>query len=84
MHLCLWWGIGLALIGIYSYVWTYIPFVQDIIQSIWSLPMVVTGSWVIIIVWVVTDIISKVETEMLMQKYDTSDLDKLSENISKL
>ena len=84
MHLCLWWGIWLALIGIYSYIWTYIPFVQDIIQAIWSLPMVVTGSWVIIIVWVVTEIINKVKTEMLMQKYDSSDLDKLSENINKL
>jgi preprotein translocase subunit SecY len=44
MHLCLWGGIGLALIGIYSYIWTYIPFIQDIIQAIGSLPMVVTGS----------------------------------------
>ncbi|MDD3262325.1 MAG: preprotein translocase subunit SecY [Candidatus Absconditabacteria bacterium] len=84
MHLCLWGGIGLALVGIYSYIWTYIPFVQDIIQAIGSLPMVVTGSGVIIIVGVVTEIINKVKTEMLMQKYDSSDLDKLSENINKL
>lgn len=84
MHLCFRWGIGLAVIGIYSYVWTYIPFIQDVIQSIGSLPMVVTWSGVIIIVWVVQDVIDKVKTEMLMQKYDSSDLDKLSENINLL
>lgn len=84
MHLCLWGGIGLALVGIYSYIWTYIPFVQDIIQAIGSLPMVVTGSGVIIIVWVVQDVMSKAKTEMMMQKYDSSDLDKLSQNINKL
>jgi len=78
MHLCFWGGLGLAFIGIYSYIWNYIPFVQDIIQSVWGLPMIVTGSWVIIIVWVVQDLMSKIKTEMLMQKYDTSDLDKLS------
>ncbi|AHB40864.1 Protein translocase subunit SecY [candidate division SR1 bacterium RAAC1_SR1_1] len=84
MHLCLWGGIGLALVGIYSYIWTYIPFVQDIIQAIGSLPMVVTGSGVIIIVGVVQDVMSKAKTEMMMQKYDSSDLDKLSQNINKL
>jgi len=78
MHLCLWGGVGLALIGIYSYVRNYIPFVQDIIQTIGSMPMIVTGSGVIIIVGVVQELISKIQTEMLMQKYDTSDLDKLS------
>lgn len=78
MHLCLWGGVGLALIGIYSYVWTYIPFIQEIIQSIGSMPMIVTGSGVIIIVGVVQEIRGKMQTEMLMQKYDTSDLDKLS------
>jgi preprotein translocase subunit SecY len=46
--------------------------------------MVVTGSWVIIIVWVVQDVMNKAKTEMMMQKYDSSDLDKLSENINKL
>ena len=78
MHLCLWGGVGLALIGIYSYVRNYIPFVQDIIQTIGSMPMIVTGSGVIIIVGVVQELISKTQTEMLMQKYDTSDLDKIS------
>ena len=81
MHLCLWGGVGLGLVGIYSYIWTYIPFIQDIIQSIGGLPMIVTGSGVIIIVGVVQDLMNKIKTEMMMQKYDTSDLDKLSQDI---
>jgi len=70
MHLCLrgWWW--LALIGIYSYILNYLPFIQEIVQSLWSLPVVVTGSGVIIIVGVVQDLINKVESELLMQKYD--------------
>jgi preprotein translocase subunit SecY len=77
MHLCLWGGVGLALIGIYSYIWNYIPFVQDIIQSIGSLPMVVTWSGIIIIVGVVQEIVNKINTEMLMQRYDKVDLDTM-------
>jgi len=70
MHLCLWGGSWLALIGIYSYVIHYIPFIQDVVQSLWSLPIVVTGSGVIIIVWVVQDLLNKVDAELLMKKYD--------------
>lgn len=70
MHLCLWGGIGLALIGVYSYVLNYLPFIQTIVQSLGSLPVVVTGSGVIIMVWVVQDIINKTETEILMAKYE--------------
>lgn len=84
MHLCLWWGAGLAFIGIYSYVLNYIPFIQDIVQSIGSLPVVVTGSWVIIIVGVVQDIMNKVKTDMLMKKYDTMDLSRVSDSIKSL
>ncbi|MEI8091171.1 MAG: hypothetical protein WCG98_02745 [bacterium] len=36
--------------------------------------MVVTGSGVIIIVGVVQDIVGKVKTDMLMQRYDKIDL----------
>lgn len=71
MHLCLWGGIGLAFIGIYSYILNYIPFIQDIALSLGSLPVVVTGSGVIIIVGVVQDIMNKVRGDMLMTKYDT-------------
>lgn len=70
MHLCLRGWMWLALIGIYSYILNYIPFISDIIVSLWSLPVVVTWSWVIIMVWVVQDIINKVKTELLMQRYE--------------
>ena len=78
MHLCLWWGAGLAFIGIYSYLLNYIPFIQTLVQSLWSLPVVVTGSGVIIIVWVVQEIMSKIKTDMLMQRYDKIDLSSLN------
>jgi len=78
MHLCLWWGAGLAFIGIYSYLLNYIPFIQTLVQSLGSLPVVVTGSGVIIIVWVVQEIMNKIKTDMLMQRYDKIDLNTLS------
>jgi len=84
MHLCLWWGAGLAFIGVYSYILNYIPFIQDIVQSVGSLPVVVTGSWVIIIVWVVQDVMNKIKTDLLMRKYDTMDLARVSDGIKKL
>ena len=34
MHLCLWGGISLGIVGIYTYVLTYIPFVEQAIQTI--------------------------------------------------
>jgi preprotein translocase subunit SecY len=69
-HLCFWWGIGLAGIGVYTYVLQYIPIVQNITQSLWTLPVIVTGSGVIIIVWVVQEIVNKINSELLMHKYD--------------
>lgn len=84
MHLCLWGGAGLGLIGIYSYILNYIPFIQDLVQSLGSLPVVVTGSGVIIIVGVVQEIVSKMKTDLLMQKYDTIDLGTVGKNIHKL
>ena len=82
MHLCLWWGAGLAFIGVYSYILNYIPFIQTLVQSLGSLPVVVTGSGVIIIVWVVQDIVSKIKTDMVMQKYDTIDLTTVSKKLT--
>ncbi|PZM87616.1 MAG: preprotein translocase subunit SecY [candidate division SR1 bacterium] len=70
MHLCLWGGLGLALIGIYTYVLQWLPFVQSIVETIGSLPMVVTGSGVIIIVGVVQEIINKIEGDLVMKKYE--------------
>lgn len=78
MHLCLWWGVGLAFIGIYSYILNYIPFIQTLVQSLWSLPVVVTGSGVIIIVGVVQEIMGKIKTDMLMQRYDKIDLSSMN------
>ncbi len=71
MHLCLRGGAWLAAVGVYSYVLNYIPFVQDIVLAVGSLPVVVTGSGVIIIVWVVQDIMNKVSAELLTSKYDS-------------
>ncbi|MFA7298722.1 MAG: preprotein translocase subunit SecY [Candidatus Absconditabacterales bacterium] len=79
MHLCLWGGAGLAFIGIYSYLLNYIPFIQTLVQSLGSLPVVVTGSGVIIIVGVVQEIMNKVKTDMLMQRYDKIDLNSLNQ-----
>ncbi|HMS91057.1 MAG TPA: preprotein translocase subunit SecY [Candidatus Absconditabacterales bacterium] len=84
MHLCFWGGAGLAFIGIYSYILNYIPFVQTLVQSLGSLPVVVTGSGVIIIVGVVQEIMSKVKTDLLMQRYDKIDLGTVSKNLHKL
>lgn len=84
MHLCLRGGMWLAFIGIYSYILNYIPFIQNLVQSLWSLPVIVTWSGVIIIVWVVQDIISKVETELIMQKYEKYDTDAVNKSLRDL
>lgn len=44
MHLCFRGGIGLGIIGVYSYVLSYIPFVQQAAQSIGSIPVIVSGA----------------------------------------
>jgi len=44
MHLAFWGGLGLAFIGIYTYVLSYIPFVQQAAQSIGSIPVIVQGA----------------------------------------
>jgi len=84
MHLCLWWWVGLAFIWIYSYVLNYIPFIQNLVLSLWSLPVVVTWSGVIIIVWVVQEIINKVETDLIMQKYEKYDAEEVNKSLREL
>lgn len=84
MHLCLRGGWWLAMIGIYSYVLNYIPFIQNLVQTLGSLPVVVTWSGVIIIVWVVQEIISKVETELIMQKYEKYDTNTVNKSLRDL
>ena len=71
MHLCFWGGMGLWVIGIYTYVLSYIPFIQQAAQSIGSIPVIVSGAWVIIIVWVVQELINKIDAELLMERYDS-------------
>ena len=70
MHLCLWWGLGLALIACYTYIFNWIPFLQNIATALGWLPTVVTGSGVIIIVWVVQELINKIQTDMVMKRYE--------------
>ena len=70
MHLCLWWWLWLALIACYTYICNWIPFLQKIATALWWLPAVVTGSWVIIIVWVVQELINKIQTDMVMKRYE--------------
>ena len=70
MHLCLWWGLGLALIACYTYIFNWIPFLQKIATALGGLPTVVTGSGVIIIVWVVQELINKIQTDMVMKRYE--------------
>jgi hypothetical protein len=70
MHLCLWGGLGLAVIGIYTYILQRIPFIQSLVESVGSLPVVVTGSGVIIIVGVVQEIMNKIQGDLVMQKYE--------------
>jgi len=70
MHLCLWWGLGLAVIACYTYIFNWIPFLQNIATALWGLPTVVTGSGIIIIVWVVQELINKISTDMVMKRYE--------------
>ena len=60
----------MALIGIYTYILQWMPFVQSLVESIGSLPVVVTGSGVIIIVGVVQEIVNKVQGDLVIQKYE--------------
>jgi preprotein translocase subunit SecY len=69
MHLCFWGGIGLGLVGIYTYILNYIPFINQATQSLGSIPVIVSGSGIIIIVGVIQDFMNKVDSELLMDKY---------------
>ncbi len=70
MHLSFRWGLWLAFIWIYTYILSYIPFIEQAAQSVWSIPVVVQGAWVIIIVWVVQELVNKINSELLMERYD--------------
>lgn len=68
-HLCLRGGIWLWLLGIFSYILRYIPFLENLFQWFGSIPVVVTGSGIIIIVWVVQDLINKIRSDKYMDTY---------------
>jgi preprotein translocase subunit SecY len=70
MHLCLRGGLGLALVAIYSYLLNWFPFITSIAQTLGGMPVVVAGSGIIIIVGVVQDLLNKVDTELVMAKYE--------------
>lgn len=70
MHLCLWGGMWLALVGVYTYILSYIPLIETAIQTIGQIPVIVQGSGVVIIVGVVQELMTKVQSDLLMEKYD--------------
>jgi len=70
MHLCLRGGAGLALIAIYTYILNRLPRLTNIAQSLGGMPIIVAGSGIIIIVGVVQELINKVDTELVMAKYE--------------
>jgi preprotein translocase subunit SecY len=43
---------------------------QNIATALGGLPTVVTGSGIIIIVWVVQELINKISTDMVMKRYE--------------
>lgn len=69
-HLSIWGGAWLAFIGIFTYLLHYVPLIQDFSTQIGSLPVIVTGSGIIIIVGVIQQLMDKIETEALMAQYD--------------
>ncbi len=71
-HLCFWGGVWLWIIGIYTYVLNWIPFIQAQITNGWldAIPVIITGSGIIIVVGVVQELINKVNADLLMEKYD--------------
>ncbi|AKH32855.1 preprotein translocase subunit SecY [candidate division SR1 bacterium Aalborg_AAW-1] len=69
-HLSIWGGAGLALIGIFTYLLHYIPLIQDFSTQVGALPVIVTGSGIIIIVGVIQQLMDKIQTETLMAEYD--------------
>ena len=69
-HLSIWGGAGLAFIGIFTYLLHYVPLIQDFSTQVGALPVIVTGSGIIIIVGVIQQLMDKIETETLMAQYD--------------
>ena len=71
-HLSVRGGIGLAFIGVFTYLLNYIPLIQDFSTQIGSLPVIISGSGVVIIVGVIQQLMDSIESETLMAQYDQS------------
>ncbi len=69
-HLCFWWGMGLWILACYSYLLNRIPLLQNLFQWFGTIPVIVTGSGIIIIVWVVQDIMNKMKSEQYMKEME--------------
>lgn len=69
-HLCFWGGLGLWVLACYSYLLNRIPLLQNLFQWFGTIPVIVTGSGIIIIVWVVQDIMNKVKSEQYMNELE--------------
>lgn len=69
-HLCFWWGIGLWILASYSYLLNRIPLLQNLFQWFGTIPVIVTWSGIIIIVWVVQDIMNKIKSEQYMNELE--------------
>ena len=70
MHLCLRGGLWLAVIACYTYIFNWITPLQNIATALGWMPTVVTGSGVIIIVWVVQELINKIQSDLVMKRYE--------------
>jgi preprotein translocase subunit SecY len=69
-HLCFWGGIGLGILASYSYLLNKVPLLQNLFQGFGTIPVVVTGSGIIIVVGVVKDIMNKMKSEQYMTELD--------------
>ena len=70
LRLCFLGWIWLAIIGVYTYVLGYIPLISQYVSQVGSIPVVVSGAGIIIIVGVVQEIINKLNAELAMERYD--------------
>lgn len=71
MHLCVWWWLGLGFLWIYGYIIYSIPFIGELAQLAWNIPVAISGSWIIIVVGVVQEIFTKLQSEHVMEQYES-------------
>lgn len=69
-HLCFRWGMWLWVLACYSYLLNRIPLLENLFAWFGTIPVIVTGSGIIIIVGVVQDIMNKIKSEQYMNELD--------------